>query len=101
MLEKILNTAKKKRKSQQQIITANKEQLTYLQRNLGHIEVLLKAHESTDKLPPLKEKYRKYLETIKTVNTQQSEKYIQKIDEIENRIVNIHQPHARPIVRGK
>jgi hypothetical protein len=96
-----LNTAKKKRKSQQEIIKANKKQLAYLQRNLGHIEVLLKAYESTDKLPPLKEKDSKYLETIKIVNTQQSQKYIQKIDKIENRIVNIHQPHVRPIVRGK
>jgi hypothetical protein len=96
-----LNTAKKKRKSQQEIIAANKKQLAYLQRNLGHIEVLLKAFESADKSPPLKEKYWKYLETIKTVNTQQSQKYIQKIDKIENRIVNIHQPHVRPIVRGK
>lgn len=96
-----LNTAKKKRKSQQEIITANKKQLAYLQRNLGHIEVLLKAYKPIDKLPPLKEKYWKYLETIKTVNTQQSQKYIQKIDKIENRIVNIHQPHVRPIVRGK
>jgi hypothetical protein len=96
-----LNTAKKKRKTQQEIIKANKKQLAYLQRNLGHIEVLIKAYKSTDKLPPLKEKYWKYLETIKTVNTQQSQKYIQKIDKIENRIVNIHQPHVRPIVRGK
>lgn len=96
-----LNTAKKKRKSQQEIIKANKKQLAYLQRNLGHIEILLKAYETKDCLPPLKKKYWNYLHTIKLVNIQQSQKYIQGIDKIENRIVNIHQPHVRPIVRGK
>ena len=96
-----LNTAKKKRKSQGEIIKANKKQLSYLQRNLGHIDTLLKDYESTEFSPPLREKYWNYLKTIRRVNEQQSQKYIQGNNKIENRIVNIHQPHVRPIVRGK
>lgn len=96
-----LNTARKKKKSMIEITQANKKQLSYLQRNLGHIKTLLEAYQTNGFQAPLKEKYLQYLDTLKTVNEQQSQKYLQDNHKIENRIVNIHQPHVRPIVRGK
>ena len=49
----------------------------------------------------LKEKDRTYLETIRKVNEQQVFIKRNKTHSVLERIVSIHQPHVRPIVRGK
>jgi hypothetical protein len=92
-----LNTAKKKAKSLKVIYKANGSQLRYLKRNLGHIEFLLKAYPSF----PLSAKEQKYLMVLHAVYQQQEQMYRSRSKSIEDRIVNIHQPHVRPIVRGK
>ena len=46
-------------------------------------------------------KDRKYLETIRAVYQQQKQMYDTKSHSVEDRIVSIHQPHVRPIGRGK
>jgi len=43
----------------------------------------------------------KYLQVINTVYAQQHYMHKNKIHKVEDRIVSIHQPHVRPIVRGK
>ena len=43
----------------------------------------------------------KYFYVIQTVYEQQKEMYDKQIHTIAHRIVSIHQPHVRPIVRGK
>ena len=43
----------------------------------------------------------KYFLVIQTLYDQQVLMYEQKIHSVEHRIVSIHQPHVRPIVRGK
>ena len=96
-----LNTAKKKAKSSKEIYRANGSQLRYLKRNLQHIAGLLKACEASDLALPLDEKDLAYLQTIQTVYDQQFTMHTTRTHRIENRIVNIHQPHVRPIVRGK
>jgi hypothetical protein len=95
--KEFLNTAKKKSKSINTIYKSNGSQLRYLKRNLGHIESLLKAYE----IFPLIPKEQKYLMVLHTVYEQQEQMHRSRTKKVEDRIVNIHQPHVRPIVRGK
>ncbi|HVB66204.1 MAG TPA: transposase, partial [Candidatus Acidoferrales bacterium] len=92
-----LNSAKKKRKTAKEIYKANGSQLRYLRRNLDHIDFLLAAYKKF----PLKPKDQKYLMVLHTVYDQQEEMHRTHTHRIDHRIVNIHQPHVRPIVRGK
>ena len=50
---------------------------------------------------PLKHKEQKYLWVIREVYRQQDYMYRNQTHQCEHRIVSIHQPHVRPIVRGK
>jgi IS5 family transposase len=92
-----LNTAKKKAKSNKEIYKSNGRQLRFLRRNLKHIDTLVAAYASC----PLKPKEQKYLLVLHTVYEQQEQMHRTQIKRIAHRIVNIHQPHVRPIVRGK
>lgn len=92
-----LNTAKKKAKTNKEIYKANGRQLRFLRRNLTHTELLLKAYV----IFPLKPKEQKYLMVLHTVYDQQEQMHRTRSKRIDDRIVNIHQPHVRPIVRGK
>ena len=92
-----LNTAQKKVKSKREIRNAVKKQLNYLRRNLKAINTLLDAYETI----PLNRRQHKYLLVINTLFEQQEKMYKEKTHSIEHRIVSIHQPHVRPIVRGK
>jgi transposase, IS5 family len=92
-----LNTAKKKGKTQKIIYKANGSQLRYLKRNLAHIENMLVCYDKF----PLRPLDLKYLMVLHTVYQQQQEMHRTNTKRIDDRIVNIHQPHVRPIVRGK
>lgn len=92
-----LNTAKKRSKSYQSIYKANGQQLRFLRRNLKHIITLLEPYDQT----PLSPKDLKYLMVLHTVYEQQYYLFSNRSKSVEHRIVNIHQPHVRPIVRGK
>lgn len=92
-----LNAAKKKRKTAREIYKANGQQLRFLKRNLAHIDKLLTAYENF----PFKPKDQKYLMVLHRVYDQQEEMHRTHSHRIDHRIVNIHQPHIRPIVRGK
>jgi transposase, IS5 family len=96
-----LTTNKKKHKSTKEIKDANAKQLRYLKRNIEHIEMLLKAYGGNISATRLRQKLIDYNETIRKVYDQQSYMHSNDINTVENRIVNIHQPHVRPIVRGK
>jgi len=94
-----LHTAQKKRTGHKVIRKAIREQLNYVRRDIKSIHTLLDAYE---KLPfPLKPKEQKYLFVVQTLYEQQKQMYDNKIHSIDHRIVSIHQPHVRPIVRGK
>jgi IS5 family transposase len=92
-----LNTAKKKVKSNKELYKSNGRQLRFLRRNLKHIETLIAAYDRF----PLKPKEQKYLLVLHTVYEQQEQMHRTHTKSIPHRIVNIHQPHVRPIVRGK
>ena len=92
-----LQTAQKKNKSRKEIRKAVGSQLRYLSRNLRSINALLDFYDCI----PLKPKDHKYLLVINTLHEQQKQMYQAKKHTVEHRIVSIHQPHVRPIVRGK
>ena len=92
-----LKTAQKKVKTNKEIRKALKKQLSYLKRNLTSINILLDAYRGI----PLDRHQYKYLLVINTVFDQQMQMYTDKSHSCDHRIVSIHQPHVRPIVRGK
>lgn len=94
-----LNISKSKKPSYKKIQTGIKHQLNYLKRNLKNIDKIL--DENPLSLYHLDNKQYKYLLVIKELHKQQLEMYQEKKHSIPNRIVSIHQPHIRPMVRGK
>jgi hypothetical protein len=92
-----LKIAQKKHKTNKEIRYALRKQLSYLHRNIKYIHQLLNYFDGV----PLKKKEYKYLLVIQTLYEQQKYMYNNKTHSIEHRIVSIHQPHVRPIVRGK
>lgn len=90
-----LRFARNRRPNHKVIRKAIKQQLGYVQRDIGAVNALL-AKGLT-----LSAKGQQVLSTIKTLFLQQDEMYLEKKHQIENRIVSISQPWVRPIVRGK
>jgi IS5 family transposase len=84
-------------KSKKQIHNAVKKQLGYLKRNIKSVNLLLDEYDEF----PLKWKDHKYLLVINTLFEQQYKMFTEGSHKVEHRIVSIHQPHVRPIVRGK
>lgn len=69
--------------------------LNAVRRNLEFIDVLLLQSDSIDRSTVER------LRVIRLVHDQQREMLDQKSRRVEHRIVSLHQPHVRPIVRGK
>lgn len=92
-----LHTAQKKVKSKKEIRKALRKQLNYLNRNIKSIHTLLDAYQTI----PLDRYQYKYLLVIQTLYDQQRTMFEERMHSIDHRIVSIHQPHVRPIVRGK
>jgi IS5 family transposase len=92
-----LSVAQKKVKSKKQIRKAVGKQLNYLKRDLTHIDNLLDKYQ----LMPFDKHQLKYFMVIQHLYQQQFYMYKEYIHSVEHRIVSIHQPHVRPIVRGK
>jgi len=92
-----LATAQKKNKSKKVIRRAIREQLQFLRRDIAGIHQLLDGCQCI----PFKKQNLKYFYVIQTLYEQQFEMYKKGVHTVEDRIVSIHQPHVRPIVRGK
>lgn len=92
-----LKTIQKRSKTRKEIRKAIKKQLGYLNRNIGNIHKLLDQY----KVIPLDRHQHKYFFVIQTLFEQQAHMHKENIHTIDHRIVSIHQPHVRPIVRGK
>lgn len=92
-----LKTAQKKSKTRKEIRSSIRKQLAYLRRNIASINKIL-DHCKT--IPFDKHQY-KYWFVIQHLYEQQKTMYANKTHSVEDRIVSIHQPHVRPIVRGK
>lgn len=94
-----LAIVKQRRPGSKKIRRGIKEQLQYLQRNLATVEALL--NELPSRVIPLSPKQLKQYWVIQQVYSQQEEMYRTKSHRCDDRIVSIHQPHVRPIIRGK
>ena len=92
-----LNVAKKKNKSIKQIRSAIRNLTSCLGRNIKIITEILTKHG----LSQLTKQEYKYFLVSQEVHRQQVEMYKEKKNNVSHRIVSIHQPHIRPIVRGK
>ncbi len=95
--KEFLKVAQKRKKSKKEIRGAIRLQLGYVARNLQSINRLLDLYTNF----PLKAREQKYLMVIHTLYQQQKKMFDEKVHSVEDRIVSIHQPHVRPIVRGK
>ncbi len=92
-----LKIAQKKRKTHKEIRNGIRKQLSYLSRNIRYLHELLSCFRRI----PLNKHQHKYLLVIQTLYEQQQWMYDNKVHKVDDRIVSIHQPHVRPIVRGK
>lgn len=92
-----LNTAQKRKKSNKEIRKGIKKQLNFLTRNIKVMHSLLDECE----VIPFDGGQQKYFFVIQTLLDQQGYMFKNKTHSVEHRIVSIHQPHVRPIVRGK
>ncbi|MCK9905292.1 IS5 family transposase, partial [Frankia sp. Cpl3] len=92
-----LAVSKQRRPGPKVIRKAIKRQLGYVGRNLAIIAEQAKEQPLT----LLNRKAYRDLLVIHELYRQQLEMYSKRTHQIEDRIVSIHQPHVRPIVRGK
>ena len=94
-----LAIVKQRRPGPKKIRKGIKEQRQYLHRNLSTIESLLNG--LPNRAIPLSPKRLKQYWVIQHIYRQQDEMYRHKTHRCDDRIVSIHQPHVRPIMRGK
>ncbi|WP_319592822.1 IS5 family transposase [Salicibibacter halophilus] len=92
-----LSIAKQKSPKRKKVRKAIRKQLGYVERDLNHLEKL----SLQSGLDRLSRKQYGELFVIQELYRQQRQMYDSKTHRIEDRIVSIHQPHVRPIVRGK
>lgn len=90
-----LNTSKAKRKTAKVVRKAIGKQLNYIKRDLGYINTMVESGKGLSK------KEMEILKIVTEVYTQQKEMFDNHKHSVANRIVNLNQPHIRPIVRGK
>ena len=94
-----INLSKSKKNSKKKMRKGLKQQLNYVKRNLKSIDTIIENHsQALSKLD--KHQYR-YLSIVSELYRQQLEMHQENKHSIAHRIVSIHQPHVRPIVRGK
>lgn len=94
-----LRLAKKRRKGARAVRKAIRQQLGFLRRDINIINGLL--DQKPWLLTVLRKREYKYLLVIQELYRQQKQMYKERKRSISNRIVSIHQPHVRPILRGK
>lgn len=89
---------KKKKRTHKEIRKAIGKQLRYLRRNLRTIDRLWTM--SGTQWPLTHRQLRAYW-VVQQLYAQQLHMYQEKTHRVADRIVSVHQPHVRPIVRGK
>jgi hypothetical protein len=88
-----LEYAKKKQMSREARFTGNRKQLQYIKRNLDTI--------NNSDIYVLNEEQKEKLKIITKIYEQQYQMWESKTTTVEDRVVNLYQPHIRGIVRGK
>ena len=96
-----LVVSKKRRKSKKELRVIIGKELRYVRRNISTIEKMLDKVEHVQKEFPLKHRDQKIYWVVQHLFDQQMYMYRNKSHKCSDRIVNIYQPHVRPMVRGK
>jgi transposase, IS5 family len=94
--KKYLAFAKKRKKSKRENKKMCKLLLKYLDRLLKQLDALTTKHKA-----PLRNGHSKRLKTIRKMREQQWKLYFGKQAKVPDRIVSLHKPYVRPIIRGK
>jgi len=89
----------RKRFNAKRLAKINELIIINVNRNLKIVDTMLQQENADMGL--LNNRQQKLLETIRILAEQQTRMYKTKTHSVEDRIVNLHQPHVRPIVRGK
>jgi len=97
--QEYLSFSKKRRKAKQAVEKIKKALLQYVRRNLHQIEELMMIAQARGEAIGLE--VRKRLEIVRRVYEQQRKMYREKRRQAEDRIVSLHKPEVRPIIRGK
>lgn len=92
-----LKVAQNKNPSKKTIRKGIKSQLQYLRRNFKTIEKQLGRFADF----PLNHKLQRKYWIIQTLYSQQLIMFESRSHQVDDRIVSIHEPHVRPVVRGK
>lgn len=95
-----LSVVKLKKKSLKKIRKAVGKQLNYLRRNLEYLEIILTGLTKLRRLRLSASFWVKFWR-VQELYRQQKEMHSAQTHRCDDRIVNISQPHIRPIVRGK
>lgn len=96
--KEFINISKKKRKSKKEIRRGVKSQLQYVSRDIRLIQQFL---IKPGRAEALGKKDLQLYDTIRKVYDQQKWMYDNNTNKCDHRIVNLYQPHVRPMVRGK
>jgi IS5 family transposase len=91
-----LGYQRNRRKSKRKDKRLRKQLLKYLHRLLEGLQDLQASHQFI-----LKNKERKLISNIQTMYSQQHELLYGNRENVKQRIVSLHKPHVRPIIRGK
>jgi hypothetical protein len=89
----------KRRKSQIEVRHMQKSMLQYLRRNMRQLSELIEEVKDTGMV--ISEGVLQTFDTVKTIYGQQKQMYDTNKKSISERIVSLHKPYIRPIVRGK
>ena len=92
-----LQVAQNRNPSRKVVRKAVGKQLSYLRRNIAHVHQMLDSFTRF----PLSGKLLQQFWVVQTLYDQQWEMFSQRKHRVDDRIVSIHQPHVRPMVRGK
>lgn len=96
-----LTLSKQRKPRKNQIRKAIKKQLQYVRRNLGIVDQMLNKIVGQSGERILSDRQTRLLSTIRELLAQQTVMYKKRNHSMPDRIVSLHQPHVRPIVRGK
>ena len=94
---KYMGYARLRKKSYNKTRRRHKSLLYLLEKGLGQLQELLNSNPGLR----LTDMHRSYIRTIKTVLVQQKQIQYNPVAKIKDRIVSLHKPYLRPIVRGK
>ena len=96
-----LVVSKKRHKNKKELRVIIGKQVRYIRRNISTIEKMLDDIEQLGKEFPLKPRDQRIYWVVQHLFSQQMYMYRNKTHKCSDRIVNIYQPHVRPMVRGK